>query len=179
MSESFELEGPDHFTAGALGEPGARTFFLQTAEGGRVLSFKCEKEQVGALGEYLAQVLADLPEVTEGPPVDLALREPVMSEWVAGTIGVAYDEPSDRIVLMIEEASFSDAPGGEPGDELGAVEEEPATLRLRLTRAQVAAYVQRARQLIEGGRPSCPLCGYPMDPDGHACPRTNGHGPPA
>jgi len=175
MSESFDLEEPDHFTAGAIGEPGARTFFLQVGEGGQVLSFKCEKEQVGALGEYLAQVLADLPTVTGGPPVDLALREPAMSEWVAGTIGVAYDESLDRIVLMVEEAIFVD-PGQDPEPE---PTEDTATLRLRLTRAQVAAYIQRARQLMEGGRPNCPLCGHPMDPDGHACPRTNGHGPPA
>lgn len=167
MSDSFELDEPDHFTAGAVGEPGARTFFLQAGEGGRILSFKCEKEQVGALGEYLGQILADLPEVGGGPPVDLALVEPVMSEWIAGTIGVAYDEAADRIVLLLEEALFEEA------------EEEPATLRVRLTRPQVAAFITRARQLMEGGRPACPLCGNPMDPDGHACPRTNGHGPPA
>lgn len=167
MSESFELDQPDHFTAGAIGEPGARTFFLQAGQAGRLLSFKCEKQQVGALGEYLAQIMADLPAVTEGPPVHLALIEPVISEWVAGSIGVAYDESVDRIVLLIEEAVADEEP------------EAAASLRLHLTRAQVAAFIQRGVQLMEGGRPTCPLCGHPMDPDGHSCPRTNGHGPPA
>ncbi len=171
MSESFELDEPDHFTAGALGRPGSRTFFLQAGDAGRTLSFKCEKEQVGALGEYLGQVLADLPAVEDGPPVDLALREPVMSEWIAGSIGVAYDEAADRVVLMIEEAVLVDP---EAPDEAP----EPATLRLRLTRPQVAAFARRAEQLMAGGRPPCPLCGNPMSPEGHACPRTNGHGPP-
>ena len=55
------------------------------------------------------------------------------------------------------------------------IKEEPATARFHLTRGQAAAFAERARELIEAGRPACPLCSLPMDPDGHICPRTNGH----
>ncbi|MHB8593573.1 MAG: DUF3090 family protein, partial [Acidimicrobiales bacterium] len=44
---------------------------------------------------------------------------------------------------------------------------------------QAAAFAIRATSLVEAGRPPCPLCGLPLDPSGHQCPRTNGHRPPA
>lgn len=171
MSESFELEQPNLFTAGAVGEPGQRTFFLQAGEPGQVVSVKCEKEQVGVLAEYLGQVLEDLPAVTDPVPDDLELVEPAMAEWVAGTMGVAYDETSDRVVLLIEELHEDEDTDND--DALSS----PASLRLNLSRAQVVAFIGRARSLVEAGRPPCPLCGRPLDPEGHVCPRTNGHRP--
>lgn len=169
MSESFELDQPNLFTAGAVGQPGKRTFFLQAAEPGQVVSVKCEKEQVGVLAEYLGQVLEDLPAVTEPVSGELDLVEPAVPEWVAGTMGVAYDESSDRVVLLIEELHDDD--DNKEDDPLSS----PASLRLTLTRAQVEAFIARARRLVEAGRPPCPLCGRPLDPEGHMCPRTNGH----
>ena len=50
---------------------------------------------------------------------------------------------------------------------------EPASARFRLTRAQVAAFVEIARDLVAAGRPPCYLCGLPMEPTGHPCPRLN------
>ncbi len=163
MSESFELGQPEHFTAGAIGEPGARTFFLQAAEGGVLVSIKCEKEQVGVLAEYLSGILEDLPALGEHGTVAGDLVLPVTAEWAAGSIGVAYDEDADRVVLVIEELV---------GDD---VDDDAATFRVRLRRDQVDAFIRLSRQLVEAGRPTCPLCGQPMDPDGHACPRSNGH----
>ena len=55
---SFELDAPDHFTAGAIGPPGQRVFYLQSREGGRVITLKVEKEHVRALAEYLGGLLA-------------------------------------------------------------------------------------------------------------------------
>ena len=46
VSASFELDAPDHFTAGAVGPPGQRVFYLQAREGGTLVTLKCEKEQV-------------------------------------------------------------------------------------------------------------------------------------
>lgn len=160
----FDLQQPERFTAGALGEPGDRTFFLQATEGSAVVSLRLEKQQVAALGQYLAGVLSDLPGVPPDElPSDLDLVEPVVAEWVVGTLSVAYDDGEDRIVLQAEELV---------DEEAGEV---PGRARFHLTRAQVVAYCAHAEELVAAGRPPCPVCGQPMDPDGHVCPRSNGH----
>ena len=162
---SFELESPDHFTAGAVGEPGGRVFYLQAREpGGSLVTLKSEKEQVRVLSEYLSRLLARLPSAREDAPPDLDLIPPVEPAWVVASIGLGYDEAADRIV--IEASEFVE----EEGDE-------PATARFRITRAQATGFVHRAEELMKGGRPLCPFCTQPMDPTGHICPRSNGHLP--
>ncbi|MEJ7584878.1 MAG: DUF3090 family protein [Acidimicrobiales bacterium] len=154
MGESFDFESVDRFTTGAIGEPGQRVFYLQVETGSTVLSFKCEKQQVAALAEYLAGVLADLPPA-EPDPAPMTLVEPILSEWTAGAMSVAFDEPADRVVLVVEEVRVED-------DEEGAATAEDVTnLRVRLTRAQVVAFVALAIELVVAGRPPCPLCGHP------------------
>jgi uncharacterized repeat protein (TIGR03847 family) len=83
---------------------------------------------------------------------------------VVGTVGVSYDDAEDRVILVIE--------------ELVADEETGAIARLSISREQAAAFAIQATRLVESGRPPCPLCGSPLDPSGHECPRTNGHRPP-
>jgi uncharacterized repeat protein (TIGR03847 family) len=204
MSDSFEFSEPDLFTVGTIGPPGQRVFYLQAREGDHLVTLKCEKEQVRVLGEYLGRLLERLT-ATEAPPTgDLTLVEPVTPAWIVGSIGVGYDEGSDRVLLVIEEVrqeeeseegAEEEEAASEEGEE--ATEEEPdeeteagseveaeqagaegdrATGRVRLTRPQVAAFVERARALVEAGRPTCRFCGRPMNPGGHRCARTNGHG---
>ena len=202
MAASFDFESPDFFTTGTVGVPGRRTFYLQAREAGSVVTLKLEKEQIRALAEYLAKLLNDLPK-PEALPRDMALLEPVNEAWVVGSLGVAYDEAADRILIeaeelseeadddeedddeeTAEEAAAEEGPRGarapaEPPEPAEAAEpSEPpdtAKARFRLTRPQAAAFVERARSLVQAGRPSCRLCGLPMDPDGHTCPGTNGH----
>ena len=164
-SASFELDSPVVFTAGTVGEPGQRVFYLQAQADGVVVSLKLEKQQVGALAEYLSGLLADLPTVDEAKiPTLLDLVAPIVPEWTVGTLAVAWDEVNDRMVLVAEELLTEDEA------EAGA---SPATARFRLTREQVAGFVERARDVVAGGRPPCPWCGGPLDPEGHACPRLN------
>jgi uncharacterized repeat protein (TIGR03847 family) len=194
MSDSFDFSTPDLFTAGAIGPLGQRVFYLQAREEETLVTLKCEKEQVRVLGEYLGRLLERLSESATAPTGDFALVEPVTPAWVVGSIGVGYDEAADRVVLVIEEAG-EEAEGQteEPDQE---EEEEPAegevppervaedapaegnraSGRVHLTRPQVAAFVERARGLVEAGRPTCRFCGRPMNPGGHRCARTNGHG---
>jgi len=162
---SFELDAPAVFTAGTVGEPGQRVFYLQAQGDGMVVTLKLEKQQIGALAEYLSGLLADLPTVDDASvPTLLELIEPIIPEWTVGVLKVAWDDLNDRMVLVAEELV--------PEDEADAAE-APATARFKLTRAQVAGFVERARELVAGGRPPCPLCGGPLDPEGHACPRLN------
>jgi len=194
VSDSFEFDTPDLFTAGTIGPPGQRVFYLQAREGNTLVTLKCEKEQVRVLGEYLARLLERLSKPAAAGAGDLALVEPVTPAWVVGSIGVGYDEAADRVVLVIEEVSEeadTEAAGEEEAREappeiaveLPREEEEGAAAasdrasgRVRLTTDQVAAFVGRAQGLVEAGRPTCRLCGRPMNPDGHRCARTNGHG---
>jgi uncharacterized repeat protein (TIGR03847 family) len=163
----FDLQDPDRFTADAIGPPGERVFYLQAVEGTEVVTLRLEKQQVAAMVEYLRGVLSDLPTVPEQErPTDLSLVEPAIEEWIVGAMAVAYDQDEDRIVLQAEE--LVDV------DEEGEVE-EGSQARFRLTRAQVVAFCDHAEQVVASGRPTCPLCGRPMDADGHVCPRSNGH----
>lgn len=176
---SFDLPSPDVVTAGTVGPPGQRVFYVQVRDGALVVTLRCEKQQVAALAEYLAGLLEDLEPAPVGPsPDELGLTEPVEAAWTVGTIGVAYDEPGDRIVVLFEELAEVEDPDSPDGPD--DVEEDPlepvslgASLRVRLTREQAAGFVGRGRELVAAGRPPCRFCGLPLDPDGHACPRMN------
>lgn len=173
MSISFEFAAPDLFTAGTIGPPGQRVFYLQVGQEGTLVTLKCEKDQVRVLGEYLGRLVERLVLPTKPATSDLALIEPVTPAWIIGSIGVAYDEGADRVVLMIGELREE---AGDEAEKAGNEEAgEGAAGRIHLTRAQAAAFVARARGLVEAGRPNCQLCGQPMNPGGHGCPRTNGH----
>lgn len=175
MSTGFDFQEPDHVTAGAIGPPGERVFYLQARQAGEVVSLRLEKQQVAALCDYLAGILADLAAVTDELPTELDLIEPVLAEWVVGALAVAYEEADDRIVLVAEEL-VPDVEDDED-DDLAAVlpddEDAPATARFRMSRAQVLAMVRHAAGVVTAGRETCQICGRPMDPAGHLCPRNN------
>jgi uncharacterized repeat protein (TIGR03847 family) len=164
VSEGYDLPTPDRITVGTVGPVGERLFLLQCRQGPTLLTLKMEKQQVAVVADYLARIEKD----QERPghlPEGLELEEPTEPEWAVGTIGVSYDEVDDRVVLVIE--------------ELVAEDESGAIARLSVSREQAAAFAIQATSLVESGRPPCPLCGSPLDPSGHECPRTNGHRPPA
>ncbi len=173
MSSSYDLPEVDRFTAGTVGEPGARVFYLQVAAAGQVVSLRLEKAQVAALAGYLAELLADLPTpAPEEIPDQSELVEPVLAEWVVGQLGVAFDEGRDRFVIRADEVAADDdeEAGGEVATGGGSA-------RFAVTRPQVAGFVVRAAALVVAGRPPCPLCRRPLDRGGHVCVKTNGHKP--
>ena len=169
MSPSFDFDDPEVFTAGTVGPPGQRVFYLQARQGALLATLKAEKEQVRALAEYLGRLLAERP-AAPGED-DLALVEPFTPAWVVGSIGVGYDQAADRVVIEVEELVEEEE---EEGNERAASPEAGAA-RVRLNRSQAAAFVKRAAALIEAGRAPCPVCGRPINPTGHVCPRSNGH----
>ena len=162
MSSSFELGEVDHLTADAVGPPGQRVFYVQARTGSQIVSLRLEKAQVAALVAYLSAMLADLPPVEETDG-KMALIEPVVAEWVVGSLGVSYSEDTDRVLLVAEELVEE----GETG----------ASARILATRAQISALSRHGAEVVAAGRPPCPLCGQPLDPQGHVCVRLNGHRP--
>jgi uncharacterized repeat protein (TIGR03847 family) len=188
----FEYDPPDRFVAGTVGEPGQRTFYLQAAARGRTTSVALEKQQVAALAERISEILdevvlrsggTDAPAMTPAGLTDRApLEQPVIEEFRVGTMALAWDP--DPGVLVIEAHAISDA-DEDPDDADPAEaaitpapaqpEDEPDVLRVRLTAAAARAFAQRAVAVVGAGRPNCPLCGLPLDPTGHICPRQNGY----
>jgi uncharacterized repeat protein (TIGR03847 family) len=174
---SFDLPSPDVFTAGTVGPPGQRVFYLQARDGDLIITVRCEKQQVAALADYFDGLLDDLePAPYPVTETDLELVEPLVPIWTVGPIGVAYDDPEDRVVVVLEELvvdGADDDGGEEPTAEAPEATEATDTVRVRLTRAQVSSFVRRSRELVAAGRPPCRFCGLPVDPEGHPCPRMN------
>jgi len=157
-----------------VGPPGRRVFYLQVRDDELTVTLRCEKQQVAALAEYFDGLLDDLEPAPYGVAAgDLSLVEPLEELWTVGAIGVAYDEPSDRIVVVLEEITELPAETDDDEDELLAQDGSGASVRVRLSRSQVSAFVRHSRAIVAAGRPPCRFCGLPIDPDGHACPRMN------
>jgi uncharacterized repeat protein (TIGR03847 family) len=163
---------PEIFTADFIGSPGQRAFYVQVRGSFGTHSYEIEKQQVGALAEKLREVLVMVDQgdtVLEAEPARdpaLALDSPVEPDYRVGTMGLAYDEDSDVIVLILQPVSEEE---DEPVAELETGD------RLLLRRDQVRAFILHAASIVAEGRPTCRLCGLPMDPEGHQCPASNGH----
>lgn len=172
----MELGPVDRITADAIGEPGMRTFYLQARAGGELVTLIVEKEQVRLLATSVLELLADLSVETEaGADEDLDLEQPIEPRWRAGRLSIGFDEEQGRFLLEITEFE----PEVEDEDDpRSSREEEPETISLWATRAQMLAFARHGAESVERGRPICPLCGNPMGPEGHACPATNGHRKP-
>ena len=180
---------PERFVAGTVGEPGHRTFFLQARSGPRVTSVALEKEQVAALAErvdaMLDEVLRNAPSGIPVPavaPVELEdkepLEQPIDEEFRVGTITLSWDGTTELVVLelfSLDDDPAEEAGDGDPGEE-GEDDETRAdeVLEIRLSAAAARAFAKRAQSVVAAGRPACPFCGNPLDPEGHICPRANG-----
>jgi len=169
VSSSFALDPATRITAGAVGEPGNRTFYIQALSADQLVTLLAEKEQVRALATSITQMLAALEAtLEEEPPADddLELEQPLLPEWRVGPMALHYDETNDRMLViaseLIDDPEAEDVP-------------DPATARFSITRAQARALAERAEEVVDAGRPRCRFCGFPMDADGHACPAMNGH----
>ena len=182
-------------TVGAIGPPGQRVFYFQARQEDEVVSLKLEKEQVLFLAGGLSEVLSELDHPASVPDeTELELEEPVDPAWVVGSMQLAYDASSDRVVLVAREIGGAEDPDSEgppavPTGLLPGLADQVATAgtdvpggdgvaRVMLTREQAAAVIEHGKRLLRGGRPPCPSCGYPMSED-HSCPKMNGHRPPS
>jgi uncharacterized repeat protein (TIGR03847 family) len=176
MTMRYELDRPSRVTVGTVGPVGERLFVLQAREDDRVVTVKVEKVQVASLAAYLGRMLRQLARPHELPAgAELELETFVEPDFTAEALALSYDELADRVVLVVDEIDRSES---EEEPETSGVELDGDVVRLAMTREQAAALAIRATELVEAGRPPCPLCGYPLDPRGHACPRTNGNSAP-
>jgi uncharacterized repeat protein (TIGR03847 family) len=187
----YLYDPPERFVAGTVGLPGRRTFFLQASAGSRVTSVALEKTQVAALAERMDELLdevvrrsggsASVPAVAPTEIHDTApLDSPVEEEFRVGTMALAWDGDEQRMIVeaqaLVELEADSDDDLAEAEERLLQDEENgPPMLRVRLSGAQARAFAKRALDVVNAGRPPCPLCSLPLDPEGHVCPRQNGY----
>ncbi|MBB5084386.1 DUF3090 domain-containing protein [Nonomuraea endophytica] len=172
----FDYDPPERFVAGALGQPGARAFFLQARAEGRLTTVALEKLQVAALAGRLDELLDEVLRRSGGTaqipalaPTDLTddgpLDTPLDEDFKVGTMALAWDPDTSQVVIEAQEIV----------DEEDEAAPEPAMLRVRMSAGAARAFTARALQIVAAGRPPCPLCGQPLDAEGHVCVRLNGY----
>ncbi len=154
--------------ADAEGPPGKRTFRLLIAGREGTASLWLEKEELRALGVAIDQLLARVSGRPEwkmygSSPDPYEPSERFASdaevEFKVGQLSLGYETDGSMFVLLAHDSA--DDPEG------------PASFTCLATAAQVRALSRRIASVILAGRPICPLCGDPVDPDGHFCVRDN------
>jgi uncharacterized repeat protein (TIGR03847 family) len=181
----FNFDNPDRFVAGTVGQPGSRTFYLQARDGDRIVSVALEKVQVTLLAERLNQLLTEVrergaavPEEPSATEVDTApLDEPMNEAFRVGTMAIVWDGEEESIVVearaMTEDDESPEAALEADEDEAEA-DDESDVVRVNLTPRKALAFAKRALDVVAAGRPPCPFCGQPLNPEGHICARRNG-----
>ncbi len=187
MAIEHRYDQPDRFVVGTVGRPGERTFFVQARQGRRLTSVVAEKQQVEVLAEHLDRVLDELSHLSSGavdvPPkrnevVDNdPLDAPIEEEFRIGTMTIAWDPNTERVVIEMFPISDAEIPSDADASEAAALEAAEASEVFVVSIRPGAAreFVARSRAVVESGRPACPFCSQPIDPDGHICPRANGY----
>jgi uncharacterized repeat protein (TIGR03847 family) len=168
----LDLRPVTHLTTDAIGQPGKRVFYIQGWQGERTVTLIVEKIQIQSLAVGLEQFLAeinekypDLPEASaDFVEEQMRIHPPVDPLFRVGELGLGYDTESDLVVLITREL----VPEGDN-------EEDASVVRFWCKRAQIRAMCHWGMEVASRGRPTCPQCGQPMDPEGHFCPKKNGH----
>lgn len=178
----FEFGRPDRVVIGTVGMPGERTFFLQARQDSTIVSVALEKAQAAALAERIDQLLDEARERGHGsvipPEADVRSRDtapldlPITEEFRVGAMALGWDEASQRVVVEAHGVTTEAEAVPEIGDDDA---DGPDTLRVWLSPTAARSFADRTRTVVAAGRPSCPFCTQPLDPEGHLCPRANGY----
>ncbi|MBP2413506.1 putative repeat protein (TIGR03847 family) [Arthrobacter stackebrandtii] len=172
-----EFVWPDRVVVGTLGLPGARTFYLQVRAGTELVSIAMEKEQSALLAEKIDEILDQLMAVEGNPfsvptgtPLELVDNDPldaVQEQFRTGAMSLGWDPTTAQVVIEALPLTIDDPDDDESLHEDGSDESE--MLRVRIPVGTARAFTKRTREVVGAGRPICPLCGYPIDADGHTC----------
>ena len=186
---NISLDPVDHITVDAIGKPGNRVFYLQGNQGEQVVSLIIEKIQLQSLiagvSEFLKEVIIKFPDRVS---IDVDLKEeamriqpPVDPKFRVGDMGLAYDDERDLVCIIAREMDIfqkEDDEGGDEAEQEEIIEDEGNAVRYWCTRGQLLTMAHWGAIVLERGRPICPQCLQPMEPEGHFCPKKNGHKKP-
>jgi uncharacterized repeat protein (TIGR03847 family) len=168
----IELHPVDDIITNATGRPGKRVFYIQAIKEEQLISLLVEKIQLQALAVAVEQFLADIkqdnPGIADAPSgyveEEMLLKVPLEPLFRVGDFGLGYDSTEDLIIIVLREAVLAE-------EET----ENRVVVRLWCTRSQIRRLANWSIELVNRGRPTCPLCGEVISPDGHFCPKNNGH----
>jgi uncharacterized repeat protein (TIGR03847 family) len=171
-ANEIDIHPVTHITTDAIGQPGKRVFYIQGWQDERTITLIIEKVQIQSLAIGLEQFLNEIQEKhPELPPASadfdadkMHIHPPVDPLFRVGEVGLGYDAENDLVVLVAREL----LPEGQDPEEASVV-------RFWCTRSQLRSMTHWGMEVASHGRPVCPQCGQPMDPEGHFCPRKNGH----
>ncbi len=168
----IDVDPCDHITADAIGKPGQRVFYLQAYQDQRTITVLIEKAQLQSLAigieQFLGQISQQNPDLEEASgefyEQQMRINPPVDPIFRVGEIGLGYDKDRDRVVIFVKELLTEEA---DP--------ESAGQIRFWATRSQLRKLARWGVDVVSRGRPICPQCGQPIDPEGHFCPKKNGH----
>ncbi len=171
-TKEIDLRPVSHITTDAIGPPGKRIFYIQGWQEERTVTLIVEKIQIQSLAVGLEQFLAEIyerfPNLTKASSEyveeNMHIHPPLDPLFRTGELGLGYDAENDLVVLIARELLAEDQ---DP--------EEASVVRYWCTRDQIRALCHWGMEVASRGRPLCPQCGQPMDPEGHFCPKKNGH----
>ncbi|WP_104180395.1 DUF3090 domain-containing protein [Arthrobacter sp. B0490] len=172
-----EFAWPDRVVVGTIGVPGERTFYLQVRTGKQIVSIALEKQQSAQLAEKIDEILDELGTLEGNPfsiptstPVELVDNEEleaVEEQFRTGTMSLGWDPTTAQVVIeaypLIEIEDDTEEPLLD--EDAGASE----MLLVRMPVGTARAFAKRTLEVVGAGRPTCSLCGYPIDADGHTC----------
>jgi uncharacterized repeat protein (TIGR03847 family) len=164
--DSNEIEALDvqFIRPEALGEPGSRRFRIVVVIEGRTVVAWMEKDQVRRLAELLLDIVRRLPNAPQAEPVspgDVVPNAETSDQFRVGRMELSFDEEDNRLIVIMHDLESDD--------------DAPPALAFRLSRGQSTTFSDEADELVNAGRPPCPLCGRPMGPGPHVCEKQNGH----
>ncbi|WP_017198990.1 DUF3090 domain-containing protein [Arthrobacter sp. M2012083] len=170
-----EFAWPDRVVVGTIGLPGARTFYLQVRAGKQIVSIALEKQQSALLAEKIDAILDQLItaegnpfSVPTGTPVELVDNDPleaVHEQFRTGAMSLGWDPTTAQVVIEAYPITDDD----EDDDESAVGDDANEMLLVRMPVGTARAFAKRTREIVGAGRPTCSICGYPIDPDGHIC----------
>lgn len=164
-----DLGPAESFAAGAVGRPGRRTFYIRVVAGSATHWFLLEKEQVAALASQSMELLVESGIQADEQAVERLLAEsPELEEPSAVTFRVgamALRAATDAGLITVILQSTD-----EEEDET-----EARAVSFVVAPEQLRAMALAGLQAVSAGRPICPRCRLPEDPEGHDCPAVNGH----
>lgn len=174
-----EFAWPDRLVVGTVGRPGDREFYLQARTKARIVTIALEKQQSAQLAEKIDEVLDELRSTEGNPfrvpdsmPVELVdndpLDQPIDTQFRTGAMRLGWDPMTAQIV--IEAYAMTDADYDEDGPQPIKIE-PPESLLVHMPVGMARAFAIRTLEVVGAGRPSCSLCGQPMNPEGHLCPQ--------
>lgn len=168
----YDLLPCNFITVDAIGKPGQRVFYIQGKTEETTITLLIEKIQIQTLAVGILRFLEELEE--RNPDLskpsgeffeeNMKITPPVDPLFRVGEIGLAYDMEKDLSCLIAKEIQV----------ETETITDEDV-VRFWCTREELKSLANWGLALVQKGRPICPLCGEPIDPKGHFCPKKNGH----